>query len=428
MRSREAERRMGGGAMARDPGRRAATRPPGGRGSRRRRVRRARRAVVAALSLAALAWAGHGLVKGALSFAFETPPPDPTVVRCVLEPLRIAPLPCASALLVEAETGAVLYAQDPDAPRTPASLVKMMLQLLVYEEIAAGRIGPGTRVRASANAATMGGSQVFLGEGEECSVADLLDAVSIASANDASMALAEHLAGTEAAFVARMNERARELGCRGTRFANVHGLDLRKQPRNVTTARDLSIIARELVRYPRALEVSSTRRKAFRDGEFLLDNTNRLLGRFEGLDGLKTGWTPRAGGCFVATAQRDGVRLVAVVLAAVPGRSRFRVAEKLLAAGYSPEPRWLHVARAGEPLPEAGRVPAGPGSDETRPAAAGGTVRLLLERSRTDRVSLRLRLATPEGGAPPPDAPGWVDFRVDGRTVATIPARPARRG
>jgi D-alanyl-D-alanine carboxypeptidase (penicillin-binding protein 5/6) len=318
----------------------------------------------------------------------------------------------------------VLYAQNPDEPRQPASLVKMMLQLLVYEDIAAGRIRLSDEICASKNAATMGGSQVFLQQGETRTLADLLDAVAIASANDASMAIAEHVAGSESAFVERMNEEARSLGCTRTHFVNVHGLDLSNQPKNVTSARDLATIACALVRFPRALQVSSTKTKAFRGGGFQLDNTNKLLGRFRGLDGLKTGWTPRAGGCFVATAQRDGVRLIGVVLAADPGLSRFRVAQRLLEAGYSRNPRWVEALHAGDVLASLGGLPVTPGSTETQPAAAGGSVRLLIEADRADQVSPRLRPAEGEEVVQAADPPAWVDLRLGGRTVATVPARP----
>lgn len=389
--------------------------------------RRRRRRLAVAIALLAVAWAGHGLVGAALP---SGPEPSPEVKRCVLEPLDIDPLPCTSAILLEVETGTVLYAQNPDEIRGPASLVKMMLLLLVYEDLAAGRIHKTDLIPTSKNASTMGGSQVFLAQGEEKPLADLLDAVAIASANDAAMAIAEHLAGSEKAFVDRMNARAKQLGCHGTEFANVHGLDLRNQPRNFTTARDLATIGRQLVKHKDLLKVTSTKRKQFRNEDFILDNTNKLLGRFKGLDGLKTGWTPRAGGCFVATAERDGVRLIAVILASVPGRARFRVAEKLLAAGYAAHPKWRTMLEAGELLPDEERIPKEPGSDDTRIAAAGGTVQLLVEDERADRVSTRVRRASVAAKHAAKDRPalGWVDLRLDGRTVATVPARPSRKG
>lgn len=370
------------------------------------------------------------LARSAGGLFARQPHPVPTVVRSAMQPLRIAALPCTSALLMEADTGAVLYAQNADAPRGPASLVKMMLLLVAYEALDRGELALDTKVRVSRNASTMGGSQVFLAEGETRTVADLLDAIAIASANDASMALAEHLAGGEKACVARMNERAKELGCRTTHFDNVHGLDLKGQ-RNVTSARDLARIARALVKHPRALQVSSTRRKKFRGEDFWLDNTNHLLGRFEGLDGLKTGWTPRAGGCFVATAERNGVRFIGVILAAVPGPSRFKVAARLLEAGYAAKPEWHESFHAGDVLADLGRMPAKAGGDATRSPVAGGTVRVLIEHDRISRLSARLRSG--QGPAPGEDAGAepalaWVDVRVDGRTVATVPARPSRRG
>ncbi len=411
----------------------ASRRPPGRRRNVRRspapaRGRATLRGIAVLAGLVVLIAAGQGLWRAAQSSGtWRASDPAPTVVRSAVQPLRLRPLPCTSALLVEAETGAVLYAQNPDEVRGPASLVKMMLLVLAYEALDRGELEPGTKVRTSRNAATMGGSQVFLAEGETRTVADLLDAISMASANDAAMALAEHMAGTEAAFVKRMNTRARELGCTATRFANVHGLDLKGQ-RSVTTARDLARIARELVRHPRALEVSGTRRKPFRGEDFWLDNTNHLLGRFDGLDGLKTGWTPRAGGCFVATAKRDGVRLIGVVLAAGGGRSRFRVAAQLLEAGYAVKPSWHDAVRAGDVLEDVGRIPEVPGGEASRLAVAAGNVRLLVERDRAAAVTARLRRADAAVAGAGEVPPAWLDFRLDGRTVATIPARAGRRG
>jgi D-alanyl-D-alanine carboxypeptidase (penicillin-binding protein 5/6) len=258
----------------------------------------------------------------------------------------------------------------------------------------------------------------------------MLDAIAIASANDASMAVAEYVAGSEAAFVERMNAEAQRLGCTQTQFANVHGLDLRNKPLNITCARDLSKIARALVRYPRVLQVTSTKRKGFRGDGFELENTDKLLGRCEGVDGLKTGWTPRAGGCYVATAQRDGVRLIGVVLAARPGRARFKVAGKLIEAGYARHPRWVDVVRAGDVVPASAGGLADSGTTAERSASAGGTVRVLLEEGRSQAVSPRLRTTPAPGAAADSNIArdAWVDLRLDGRTIATVPARLSRGG
>jgi D-alanyl-D-alanine carboxypeptidase (penicillin-binding protein 5/6) len=272
---------------------------------------------------------------------------DPTLIALVLTALTLLPVaastspasirsvPCASVILVDAKSGSVLHEQNADAVRGPASLVKMMVELIVLEEVAAKRISLNERVKTSAHAATMGGTQVYLKEGETHTVRELLAAAAIASANDAAVALAEHVAGSEPAFVERMNRRAKELGCKSTRFANAHGLDLRGQSQATTSARDLALIARALVRHPLALELSSTRRAPFRDGKFWLESTNHLLGRLDGVDGLKTGWTPRAGACFCATAERARTRLISVVLGAPRGEGRFSVTRQLLEDAFA---------------------------------------------------------------------------------------------
>jgi D-alanyl-D-alanine carboxypeptidase (penicillin-binding protein 5/6) len=357
-------------------------------------------------------------------------PPDssrigPTVVRCLMEPVDLEPAPCASAILVEAETGSVLWEQDADEPRSPASLVKIMLQLLVLRDVERGELALTDCVVTSRRASRMGGSQVYLKEGEEQTLEALLQAIAISSANDAALAVAEHVAGDEAAFVARMNEEALRLGCAGTRFENVHGLDEWNRPKNVTTARDIATIARELVRREHALALSSTWRAPFRGGEFWLDNTNRLLrmyGGVEGLDGLKTGYTWRAGGCFCGTAARDGVRLVSVVMGARPGHHRFLISRELLEAGFAGRPVRWDIARDGEPFALAGDAP----EPFDAYAVAGGRVRVILEESRRAAVSFRVR---PLGDLTAPvragDRLGYLDCRIDDRTFASLPMAAA---
>ena len=350
---------------------------------------------------------------------------EPHVVRSLLRPLNVGPFPCDSAILVEAETGAVLYEQNADKSRPPASLVKMMLQVIVFQEIEAGRLSWTDEVHTSANASTMGGSQVYLKHGERQEVLALMQAVVISSANDAAMALAEHIAGNEEAFVARMNEEASRIGCTGTKFANVHGLDLRWQDQNLTTARDIALIAQELIRHPRALELSSTWRAPLRGGEFWLDNTNKLLKRYDGLDGLKTGYTSRAGGCFCGTALRDGVRLISVVMRSHPGRARFDVSARLLDAGYAADPVWVDVVVPDEDLTPLGPVPVD-GVEEGVPARAGGHVRVLLERGRESELERRIRpLAELSAPFPAGETVGYLDCRLEGRTFASVPARAA---
>ena len=245
--------------------------------------------------------------------------------------------PYAAAILLEAESGTVLFAHHPDLQRSPASTQKLVLELVVLELVKAGKISLEDSVSVSRRAARTGGSQVFLKQGEFFTLEELMEAVAIASANDACVAIAEHISGSTTGFVKLMNKRAQSLGMQDTRCVNVHGLD--NTPRgkgNLSTARDLSKIARVLLAdHPEVLQWSSTRRKPFRNGKFTLWATNRLLGRFQGLDGLKTGYTRRAGSCLVSTATRHNMRLISVILGASSVRVRNRETQRLLTWGFN---------------------------------------------------------------------------------------------
>ena len=243
-------------------------------------------------------------------------------------------LDCKSAILIEASTGKVLYEKDADMALPPASVTKVMTLLLVMEAIEEGRLKYGDTVRASANACSMGGSQIYLKENEEMSVEDMLKSVVIASANDAAVALAEHIAGSEEEFVRRMNKRASELGMKSTRFENTNGLDDTTDS-HLTSARDIAIMSRELVKYPKILEYSSTWMDSVRGGEFGLTNTNRLVRFYKGATGLKTGSTAKAGFCISATAERDRMSLICVIMGAPSRDVRNAAAVKLLDYGFS---------------------------------------------------------------------------------------------
>ena len=243
-------------------------------------------------------------------------------------------LDCKSAILIEASTGKVLYEQDPDKALPPASVTKVMTLLLVMEAIEAGKIKYSDTVRASANACSMGGSQIFLEENEEMSVEDLVKSVVIASANDAAVALAEYVAGTEEAFVKQMNEKARALGMKNTNFENTNGLDDTAQ-NHFTSARDIAIMSRELIKYPKITEYSSIWMDSIRNGEFGLTNTNRLVRFYKGATGLKTGSTSKAGFCISATAERDGMSLICVIMGAPSRDVRNAAATSLLDYGFA---------------------------------------------------------------------------------------------
>ena len=243
-------------------------------------------------------------------------------------------LPCVSAVLMDAATGEVLYAQNADEALPPASVTKVMTLLLVMEAIDGGKIALSDMVTVSAHAAAMGGSQVYLKEGESMSVEEMVKCVVIASANDCAVALAEFVAGSEEAFVERMNARAKELGMVNTHFENTNGLD-DTVTNHVISARDIAIMSRALIAHPKILEYSGIWMDTIRDGAFGLTNTNRLVRFYPGCTGLKTGSTARAKFCISATAERDGLSLICVIMAAESRDVRNAAATKLLDWGFA---------------------------------------------------------------------------------------------
>lgn len=239
-----------------------------------------------------------------------------------------------SAILMEQSSGKVLFEYNADEALPPASVTKVMTILLVLEAIDEGKITINDPVTVSAYATSMGGSQIYLKENEVMSVSDLLKAVVVASANDAAVALAEHLYGTEEAFVARMNERAAELGMVNTNFCNTNGLD-DTDTGHLTSARDIAIMSREVLKHPLIFDYSTIWMDSVRNGEFGLTNTNRLIRFYHGANGLKTGSTSKAGFCISATAERDGMQLIAVIMGAPSRDTRNALAASLLDFGFA---------------------------------------------------------------------------------------------
>ena len=238
-----------------------------------------------------------------------------------------------SVVLAEAETGQILYSQNPDERVAIASVTKIMTLLIAAEEMKAGRLSMEDQITASQNAFLMDGSVIWLNEGEKMSVYDILRSIVISSANDACMALAEHIGGSEKEFVARMNKKAAELGMKDTHFVNCTGLDAEG---HLSTASDVAKMAAELRKYDYYDEFLLTRLTYVREGterETQLLNTNKLL-YYDGITGLKTGTTDDAGYCFTATAERNGMGLVAVILGAETDEGRFEIAEELLDYGF----------------------------------------------------------------------------------------------
>ena len=239
-----------------------------------------------------------------------------------------------SCILMEAGTGAVLYEHNADAALPPASVTKVMTMLLIFEAIDAGLLNVTDVIRVSETAAEMGGSQIFLAAGEEMSVDDLLKGLIVSSANDAAVALAEAVCGSEEAFVVRMNERAAELGMKNTHFENTNGLDDTTE-NHVTSARDIAIMSRELIRHEKVFDYTTIWMDTIRNGTFGVSNTNKLIRFYKGATGLKTGSTSKAKFCISATAERDGLSLIAVVMGSPTKEERNVLAASLLDFGFA---------------------------------------------------------------------------------------------
>ena len=246
------------------------------------------------------------------------------------------PPPVESAILMEVATGAILFEKDIHKQRAPASMVKMMLMLIVMEKLRAGELHLSDSIATTAHASKMGGSQVYLREGETFTLEEMMKAIAIASANDACVAIAEHISATVEGFLELMNERAKALSMDDTHFETVHGLPpTNGNPGDLTSAHDMAVLARELTKYPELLGWSATKEDSLRGGKFVLTNTNKLVYQFPGVDGLKTGFHAQAGFNVTATAQRDGLRMIAVVMGAPNSTVRFDEAKRLLAMGFN---------------------------------------------------------------------------------------------
>lgn len=320
-----------------------------------------------------------------------------------------------SLILIEAETGTVLYEKDADLPLPPASVTKVMSMLLVMEAVDGGKITLDDTVTVSAYAANMGGSQVYLEEGEQMSVHELLKCVVVSSANDACVALAEHVSGSEESFVARMNERARELGMTHTVFENTNGLD-DDTVNHVTSARDIAIMSAELItKHPKILEYSSIWMDSIRGGEFGLTNTNRLIRFYSGANGLKTGSTSKAKFCISASAKRNGMQLICVVMGAQTRDSRNEVAKKLFDYGFA---NYGYEAHMGGEMSEI----AVTGAIESTVPLEYGEFKTVVEKQNAGKIEAYVQL--PETVFAPitqGQELGKMVYTLNGETLAEIP-------
>ena len=325
-------------------------------------------------------------------------------------------LDAPSAILMEKATGTVLFAKDEHTPREPASVTKVMTLLLTMEAIDSGALSYDDSVTGSAHAASMGGSQIWLKEGEQMCVEELIKAVCVVSGNDAAVALGEHIAGSEEAFVARMNERAKALGMNDTHFVNCTGLPAEG---HVTSAYDIALMSRELIlRHPDIRRFTTIWMDSLRDGQSMLVNTNKLVRFYPGATGLKTGSTSSAKYCISATAEKDGCELIAVVLGGSTSDKRFADAKALLNYGFASYALVTVVPES--PLPA---VSVTLGTQKTVQAVLTENNALLLEKSRagslTQSLSLPDRVEAPVSAGEPL---GSLDvFDAEGTLVSSLP-------
>lgn len=238
----------------------------------------------------------------------------------------------ASAVLMDAASGKILFEKEAHKELAPASVTKLMTLLVVADAIEKGRVSLTDKVVGSENAASLGGSQIYLEPGESFSLEEMLISIAVGSANDACVAVGEHVSGTHEAFVEEMNQKAQQLGLQNTHFVNAYGLPA---DGHYTSAYDLAVIAREALKYPLITKLTSIKEYDLRGGQFKLWNTNKLLWWYEGADGFKTGWTSEAMYCLASTVKRDGLRLIAVVMGVPQVRGHFSESMKLFNYGFA---------------------------------------------------------------------------------------------
>lgn len=296
-----------------------------------------------------------------------------------------------AGILIEAASGTVLFEKNPHLKAPPASMTKMMLILLVAERVRDGSLRWDDPITASAWASKIGGSQVYLKQGEVFPLSEMMQAIMIHSANDASAAVAEAVAGSSEAFVDLMNERAKQLGMNDTTYRSVHGLPPGKgQQPDISSAQDLATVAREVVKFPDVMKWAGTKEAPFRHGAMTLTNTNRLVRETSWVDGLKTGYYREAGFNVTATGQRDGMRLISVILGAPQKRDCFAEAGKLLTKGFA-DYKAMVTLKKGDTV--ANDVAVKGGTPRFVRVIAGDSVSVLAKRSEKRKFSVELALS-----------------------------------
>lgn len=327
-----------------------------------------------------------------------------------------------SVILLESSTGQVIYEKDADLKRSPASITKIMTLLLTFEQLEHGKIKLEDEVITSAHAKSMGGSQVFLEEGEIQSVDTLIKCIAVASGNDASVAMAEHIAGSEEAFVSMMNEKAQQLGMQNTHFEDCCGLT--SSDNHYTTARDVAVMSRELtLKYPKIFDYTKiwmediTHTTAKGSTQFTLSSTNKLLKQYQWATGLKTGSTDKAKYCLSATASRDGIDLIAVVMAAPDYKVRFQDAQVLLNYGFSVSN--IYEDKNKDAIPE---IPVAGGVEDTTLLSYAGAFRYL-DTGGNDLSGVEKQLKLPTQAQAPVkkgEKAGEAVYLLNGRQIGSV--------
>lgn len=335
----------------------------------------------------------------------------PTAVIALEETSITAP----SAVLMEPETGKVLFEKNSHEIRACASITKVMTLLLVFEAIDSGKLSMDETVTASAHAASMGGSDIWLEEGETMTVDEMIKATVVASANDAAVALAEHICGTEEDFVAKMNEKAKELGMKETTFKNCNGLD---EEGHLTSAYDVALMSRELIKHKDIFKYTGIWMDYLRDGKTQIVNTNKLLKSYNGITGLKTGTTGDAGSCITATATRGNLSLIGVVLGSASGNERFTDAATILDYGFANYSMYTPKA-PDEAITNIQVVGGMQGSVKT---AVNETTPILIKKGEEKNITEKLNI--PESVEAPVkkgDKIGSVEYTLDKKKIAESP-------